>query len=107
MKFPVNKCMSCGLDLTTVEPAEVKYVGNPGEEAEVGTCPQCSSPYFMVEDTAPPLDAPEALEPEPTPEPEPRASARRRREGPAAEPVVVAEEAPAEEKAEEETEPPA
>ncbi|GAI08007.1 unnamed protein product [marine sediment metagenome] len=75
MKFPVNKCMSCGLDLTTVEPAEVKYVGNPGEEAEVGTCPQCSAPYFMVEDTAPPLDAPEALEPEPVaevaPEPEP------------------------------------
>lgn len=95
MKFPVNKCMSCGLDLTTVEPAEVKYVGNPGEEAEVGTCPQCSAPYFMVEDTAPPLDAPEALEPEP--EPEPRARARRRRE----ESVV------AEEKAEEETEPPA
>ena len=71
MKFPVNKCMSCGLDLTTAEPAEVKYVGNPGEKAEVGTCPQCLTPYFMVEDTALPLDPPEALEPEPVVEPEP------------------------------------
>lgn len=80
MKFPVNKCMSCGLDLTTAEPAEVKYVG----EGEVGTCPQCLTPYFMVEDNALPLDPP----PEPAPEAEPAPPrARARRAAPATEPT--------------------
>ena len=84
MKFPVKTCIGCGLDLTTVEPAEIK---NPGEVALVGTCPQCSAPYFMVEDSALLSDEPEvgpvtepeplmargrrrASEPEPEPEPE-------------------------------------
>lgn len=69
MKFPVKTCMGCGLDLTTAEPGKVK---GPGEAPSVGTCPQCSAPYFMIEDSAPLLDAPEAEpEPEPSPEPEP------------------------------------
>lgn len=68
MKFPVKTCMGCGLDLTTAEPVKVK---GPGEAASVGICPQCSAPYFLIEDSASQLDVPEALEPTPTPEPEP------------------------------------
>ncbi|KKK89729.1 hypothetical protein LCGC14_2730180 [marine sediment metagenome] len=57
MKFPVRICPGCGFDLTNAKPAEIK---NPGEVALVGTCPQCSAPYFLVEDSASLLDAPEA-----------------------------------------------
>lgn len=79
MKFPVNNCMACGLDLTTGKPVEVKSVS--GEETGVTTCPQCSAPYWMVEDTAIPLDAPA-----PEPELSMVRSSRRRASGPVAEP---------------------
>ncbi|MBA7499302.1 hypothetical protein ES704_02042 [subsurface metagenome] len=87
MKFPVDKCWVCGLDLTTVKPAEVKCVG----EAEVGTCPQCSAPYFMVEDSALPLDAPSS---EPVVELEPSKPRGGRRRAPESEPVVEPESEP-------------
>ena len=79
MKFPVKTCIGCGLDLTTVEPAEIK---NPGEVALVGTCPQCSAPYFMVEDSASLLDAPP-----PEPEPSVTRTGRRRASEPETPPV--------------------
>ncbi len=63
MKFPVDKCWDCGLDLTTAEPAEVSYSG----EMAVGTCPGCLRTYFMSEVTPP---EPEASETEPVVEPE-------------------------------------
>lgn len=72
MKFPVKTCMGCGLDLTTAEPAKVK---GPGEAPSVGTCPKCSAPYFLIEDSASvpdiPTAGPEQPEPESAPEPEP------------------------------------
>lgn len=83
MKFPVKTCMSCGLDLTTAEPGKVK---GPGEAPGVGLCPQCSAPYFLVEDSALVIDAPEASKPEPAPAPR---GGRRRASEP--EPVAEAE----------------
>lgn len=81
MKFPVKTCMGCGLDLTTAEPVKIK---GPGEAPGVGLCPQCSAPYFLVEDSASVIDIPvagpvaeqeaAAVEPEP-----PRARSGRRR----------------------------
>lgn len=70
MKFPVDKCWDCGLDLTTAEPAEVTY---PGNEQALAKCPKCGKLYFMLEVTPPPEPEPEAEEPvaEPEPEPEP------------------------------------
>ncbi len=53
MKFPVNKCIGCGLDLTTAKPAKVK---GPGETSSAGLCPQCSAPYFLIENWATQLD---------------------------------------------------
>ena len=75
MKFPVDKCWDCGLDLRTAEPAEVTY---PGNGQALGKCPKCGKLYFMLEVTPPePVVEPEppvvrggrrrASEPEPKP----------------------------------------
>jgi len=79
MKFPVDKCEKCGLDLTTAEPASVTYSG----ETAIGACPGCGEFYFMLEVTPP---EPEAPEPEPAPAPR---GGRRRAHEP--EPVAEAE----------------
>lgn len=72
MKFPVDKCMDCGLDLTTAEPAEVRNFDN---RMATGTCPGCGRAYFMAEVTPPePASEPVAeieSAPEPETEPEP------------------------------------
>jgi len=74
MKFTVDKCWDCGLDLTTAEPAEVTY---PGNEMVIGTCPNCGKLYFMTEITPPPPE-PESIS-EPAPEPKPVARGGHRR----------------------------
>jgi len=61
MKFPVDKCWDCGLDLTTAEPAEVTY---PGNDMVLGSCPGCGKLYFMSEVTPQPSPEP-VVEPEP------------------------------------------
>jgi len=64
MKFPVDKCLDCGLDLTTAEPAEVRNFDN---RMATGTCPGCGRTYFMTEvvPSAPPLPVSEpVVEPE-------------------------------------------
>jgi len=70
MKFPVDKCEKCGLDLTTAEPAGVTYSG----ETAVGACPECGDFYFMLEVTPPPPPPEPVVEPEP---PTPRGGRRR------------------------------
>ena len=73
MKFPVDKCWDCELDLTTAEPADVTY---PGNEQALGTCPKCGKLYFMLEVTPPepvadkPKKGKGKSEPEPEVEPE-------------------------------------
>lgn len=73
MKFPIDKCIDCGLDLTTAAPAKVTYLS---DKVATGTCPNCLRTYFMAEVT--PVEA----------EPEPKARAGRRR---VTEPVVEPE----------------
>jgi len=55
MKFPVDKCVDCGLDLTTAEPTEVSQLDN---KSHSGTCPKCGRLYFMLEVTPPSLPEP-------------------------------------------------
>jgi len=72
MKFSVDKCYDCGLDLTAAEPAEVTY---PGNDQALGACPGCGKLHWMIEVTP----SPEPPKPrggrrkasEPTLEPEP------------------------------------
>lgn len=99
MKFLVDECLDCGLDLTAVEPAEVTCFA----DTVSGTCPGCSRSYLMVEVTPEEL---RALQPEPTavePEPTPARGRRGRREEPPPEPTPGSE---SEVAAEAESEPP-
>ena len=89
MKFLVDKCLDCGLDLTTTEPAEVTYFA----ETVSGTCPGCGRSYIMVDVTPEEATPPPPPEPEAEPEPTPRGG-RRRAPEPEPEPVVEPESEP-------------
>ncbi len=57
MRFPVDKCPECDLDLTTAEPAKVtNHAG-----MAIGTCPSCGRDYIMVEVTPLPSPEPESI----------------------------------------------
>lgn len=80
MKFLVDKCLDCGLDLTTAKPAEVTYFA----ETVSGTCPGCGRSYIMVDVTPEEATPPP---PEPVTEPEPRPRSRRKATEPVVEPA--------------------
>ncbi|MBA7702342.1 hypothetical protein ES703_111106 [subsurface metagenome] len=93
MKFLVDECLDCGLDLTAVEPAEVTRFG----DTVSGTCPQCGRSYIMVDvtpgDVTPPPPEPEpVVEPEPELKPKPRSRRRASEPEPVNEPETPPEE---------------